>query len=164
MSDPEYHEIETEEDQCYICLENCTERSKCTCGAKSHFICGYKYCMTNKTTQCSICKTKDMRFEDLDFFFDYNSDDEDDIERVNFVTTQTSSMKRFLYCFFTLSVFFFLFTSFDEYGHFRFLPPVAYIFMLVMTIPISLTCSTKQSVGIRRTTDFTDEDGGDDII
>lgn len=133
---------------CYICLENCgkDEKSLCVCGAPSHFQCVYTYCMSNQTTRCSICKSEDDRFKELSVYFQYDIDGDgvestdDGEDRRHVVNLDPRRMLVFTSLIFGVFV---LFTSVDMEGKLVLLPPVAYIFMISVSVPLSMACSTK---------------------
>lgn len=59
MRDPMANDLEHAiiGEECYICLEGCTERSPCLCQSTCHMKCLQTYMEKSDTHQCDICHT-----------------------------------------------------------------------------------------------------------
>ena len=51
-------DIENSPNKCYICLENCEIRSKCSCISYCHPACFQKYLETRRTNTCPYCRKR----------------------------------------------------------------------------------------------------------
>ena len=137
--------VKMSEDVCYICLQPCTEddKSGCTCESLAHFHCTYKYCVANQTTRCSICKSEDKRFAALKEWVESTNGPEDE-EWEEPVEVAKHDWLRFMFCVTFIFSILFIAVSSNIDGEFVTLPPVAYIFIFAVSVPMAMTCSYKR--------------------
>ena len=130
-----------EDNHCYICLDPCDEASQCRCEAPAHHRCFYKFALSTETTECSICKTPDQRFSGLQQLLDREYPE---TPAQPIVIEQTTDYCKFSLCCISFTSVIAFFLSFDEDGQFVVLSPLAYLFIVAVSIPLSSICTGRK--------------------